>query len=191
MLSEFAVFIDRDGTINVDVDFLSSPSQLQLIPRSAEAIRELNDLGIAVVVITNQSGIARGLYTEDDLRRVHEAMDSELKKFGATVLEYFYCPHHPEEGLPPYRIECECRKPKPGMLNQAKEKYGFNLTRSFVVGDKCIDVQTGKAVGAVAIQVATGYGEKEKQLCGNIRDYFASDLYDAVQFIKQQLTSRQ
>lgn len=191
MLSEFAVFIDRDGTINVDVDFLSSPSQLQLIPRSAEAIRELNDLGIAVVVITNQSGIARGLYTEDDLRRVHEAMDSELKKFGATVLEYFYCPHHPEEGLPPYRIECECRKPKPGMLNQAKQKYGFSLTRSFVVGDKCIDVQTGKAVGAVAIQVATGYGEKEKLLCGNIRDYFASDLYDAVQFIKQQLTSRQ
>lgn len=191
MLSEFAVFIDRDGTINVDVDFLSSPSQLQLIPRSAEAIRELNDLGIAVVVITNQSGIARGLYTEDDLRRVHEAMDSELKKFGATVLEYLYCPHHPEEGLPPYRIECECRKPKPGMLKQAKQKYGFSLTRSFVVGDKCIDVQTGKAVGAVAIQVATGYGEREKQLCGNERDYYASDLYDAVQFIKQQLTSRQ
>ncbi|MEW6060686.1 MAG: D-glycero-beta-D-manno-heptose 1,7-bisphosphate 7-phosphatase [Bacteroidota bacterium] len=191
MLSEFAVFIDRDGTINVDVDFLSSPSQLQLIPRSAEAIRELNDLGIAVVVITNQSGIARGLYTEDDLQKVHEAMNSELKKVGATVLDYFFCPHHPEEGLPPYRVECDCRKPKPGMLNQAKNKYGFNLRRSFVVGDKCIDVQTGKAVGAVAIQVATGYGEKEKQLCKNERDYFASDLYDAVQFIKQQLTPRQ
>lgn len=191
MLSEFAVFIDRDGTINVDVDFLSSPSQLQLIPRSAEAIRELNDLGIAVVVITNQSGIARGLYTEDDLQKVHEAMNSELKKVGATVLDYFFCPHHPEEGLPPYRVECDCRKPKPGMLNQAKNKYGFNLRRSFVVGDKCIDVQTGKAVGAVAIQVATGYGEKEKQLCENERDYFASDLYDAVQFIKQQLTPRQ
>lgn len=187
MQSAFAVFVDRDGTINVDVDFLSSPSQLQLIPRSADAIRMLNELGIPVVVITNQSGIARGLYSENDLRIVHNAMDEELKKFDASVLDYFYCPHHPDEGLPQYRMDCDCRKPKPGMLHQAREKYGFDLSRSFVVGDKCIDVQTGNAVGAVTIQVATGYGEGEKELCANKRDYFAVDLYDAVQFIKKKI----
>lgn len=191
MLSDFAVFVDRDGTINVDVDFLSSPGQIHMIPRSADAIRELNELNIPVVVITNQSGIARGLYSENDLHVVHRAMDGILKKAGASVLDYFYCPHHPDEGIPQYRIECECRKPKPGMLNQAKQKYGFDLSRSFVVGDKCIDVQTGKAVGAVSIQVSTGYGEKEKELCGNERDYYASDLYDAVQFIKTKLKNRQ
>lgn len=187
----YAVFVDRDGTINVDVDFLSSPSQIQLIPRSADAIRELNALEIPVVVITNQSGIARGLYTEDDLRKVHRAMDDELKKTGASVLEYLYCPHHPEGTLPQYRIECECRKPKAGMLNRAKEKYGFDLARSFVVGDKSIDVQTGKAVGAVSIQVATGYGLKEKELGAGERDFYATDLYDAVQFIKKKLQSTQ
>ena len=189
--SEFAVFVDRDGTINVDVDFLSSPSQLQLIPSSAEAIRMLNDLGIPVVVITNQSGIARGLYSENDLRIVHNAMNVELKKFNASVLDYFYCPHHPDDGLPKYRIDCECRKPKPGMLHQAKAKYGFDLGRSFVVGDKCIDVQTGKAVGATAIQVSTGYGMKEKEQCDSLRDYYATDLFDAVQFITKKLELNQ
>jgi D-glycero-D-manno-heptose 1,7-bisphosphate phosphatase len=185
--NDFAVFVDRDGTINVDVDFLSSPSQLQLIPRSAEAIKELNDLGIPVVVITNQSGIARGLYSENDLHRVHDAMDEMLKKYGATILAYYYCPHHPSEGIAPYVTECECRKPKSGMLQEAKNTFGFDLRRSFVVGDKFIDVQAGKSVGAVAIQVSTGYGKKEKALCADIRDYYAVDLFDAVQFIKSKL----
>lgn len=191
MLSEFAVFVDRDGTINVDVDFLSSPSQLQLIPRSADAIRILNDLGVPVVVITNQSGIARGLYSENDLRVVHDAMDAALREFNASVLDYFYCPHHPVDGLPAYRIDCECRKPKPGMLNQARAKYGFDLARSYVVGDKCVDVQAGKAVGATAIQVSTGYGTKEKEMCDTLRDYYATDLFDAVQFIKKKLEQNQ
>ena len=155
---DFAVFVDRDGTINVDVDFLSSPSQLQLIPRSADAIRELNDLDIPVVVITNQSGIARGLFTEKELHAVHEAMDAELLRHKAKVLAYFYCPHHPNGNNSQYAVDCECRKPKPGMLTEAKRNYGFDLTRSYVIGDKCIDIQTGKSVGAVSIQVATGYG---------------------------------
>ncbi len=185
--NDFAVFVDRDGTINVDVDFLSSAGQLQLIPRSAEAIKELNDLGIPVVVITNQSGIARGLYSEDDLHRVHSAMDVMLKKHGATVLAYYYCPHHPTDGIAPYLKDCECRKPKPGMLLRAKKKFGFNLKRSFIVGDKLVDVQAGKSVGAVAIQVSTGYGVKEKNLTADIRDYYAVDLFDAVQFIKSKL----
>lgn len=185
--TDFAVFIDRDGTINVDVDFLSSPDQLQLIPRSAQAIHELNTLHIPVVVITNQSGIARGIFSEKDLEKVHKAMDTMLQEHNAKVLHYYYCPHHPKEGLAPYIQDCECRKPKPGMLFNAQKTYNFNLERSFVIGDKCIDVKTGKAVGAMAIQVATGYGVVEKELCNNIRDYYAADLYDAVQFIKTRL----
>ncbi len=184
---DFAVFVDRDGTINVDVDFLSSPSQLQLIPRSAKAIKELNDLGVPVVVITNQSGIARGLYSEDELHRVHSAMDEMLKQYGATITAYYYCPHHPTDGIAPYLKDCECRKPKPGMMLRAKKKFGFDLKRSFIVGDKCIDIQAGKSVGAVAIQVSTGYGVEEKDLCADIRDYYAVDLFDAVQFIKLKL----
>jgi len=185
--NDFAVFIDRDGTINVDVDFLSSPDQLQLIPRSAEAIKVLNDLGIPVIVITNQSGIARGLYSEADLHRVHSAMDEMLKHYGATISAYYFCPHHPTDGIAPYVKDCDCRKPKPGMLLRAKKKFGFDLRRSFIVGDKCVDVQAGKSVGAVAIQVSTGYGIEEKGLCADIRDYYAVDLFDAVQFIKSKL----
>lgn len=190
MQADFAVFVDRDGTINVDVDFLSTPSQLQLIPRSAEAIRDLNRLGIPVIVITNQSGIARGLFSESDLKRVHAAMDIELKRYGASVLDYFYCPHHPIDGVGKYRIECDCRKPRAGMLLEAQRKYGLDLSRSFVVGDKCIDVQTGRTVGATSIQVSTGYGAAEKELCAAERDFFALDLFDAVQFIKKTLSER-
>jgi D-glycero-D-manno-heptose 1,7-bisphosphate phosphatase len=187
VLKDFAVFVDRDGTINIDVDFLSSPDQLTLIPRSAEAIRELNDLDIPVIVITNQSGIARGLYSENDLQIVHKAMDAMLNEYGAKITEYYYCPHHPNEGIAPYIQDCECRKPKPGMLLQAQQKYGFDLSHSFIIGDKAIDVQTGNAVNASAIQVSTGYGESEKHLCADKRDYYGKDLYDAVQFIKQKL----
>ncbi|MDD8017283.1 MAG: HAD family hydrolase [Bacteroidota bacterium] len=190
MQKDFAVFVDRDGTINVDVDFLSSPNQLQLIPRSADAIRELNDLHIPVIVITNQSGIARGLYSEEDLGVVHQALAGMLHKVGASILAYYYCPHHPKEGVKPYIQDCECRKPKPGMLHSAQKKYGFKLERSFVVGDKCIDMQTARAVGATAIQVATGYGTGEKDLCVSDRDYFATDLYDAVQIIKRKIAER-
>ncbi|MBW7888450.1 MAG: HAD family hydrolase [Bacteroidetes bacterium] len=183
MLRNFAVFVDRDGTINVDVDFLSAPEQIQLLPRSAEAIHILNSLEIPVIVITNQSGIARGIFSENELHNIHLAFSAELKKHHAHVLEYFYCPHHPSEGIAGYIKDCECRKPKPGMLLAAKKKYGFNLERSFVIGDKCIDVQAGKAVGATTIQVATGYGTKEKDSCLKTRDYYAEDLYNAVDFI--------
>jgi D-glycero-D-manno-heptose 1,7-bisphosphate phosphatase len=190
-VKEFAVFVDRDGTINIDVDFLSSPDQITLIPRSAEAIRELNDAGIPVVVMTNQSGIARGLYSEEDLHAIHRAMDGLLGAAGASVLEYFYCPHHPTDGVAPYVQDCDCRKPKPGMLLQAERKYGFDLGRSFVVGDKCVDVMAGRSVGATSIQVATGYGARERTACTAQRDHFCDDLYDAVQYIKQRLVERE
>lgn len=186
-MKDFAVFVDRDGTINVDVDFLSSPGQLKLIPRSADAIRELNELGIPVIVITNQSGIARGLYSEQDLAVVHKAMDALLKEHGAVIQRYYYCPHHPTDGIAPYVTDCECRKPKPGMLKQAQREFGFDLKRSFVIGDKKIDMEAGRSVGAVSVQVSTGYGVQEKGSAAEFRDHYAADLYDAVQIIKSTL----
>lgn len=190
MRNDCAVFIDRDGTINVDVDFLSRPDQLQLIPRSAEAVRALNDLGIPVVVITNQSGIARGLFTEQDLALVHAELDRRLAEHGASVLAYQYCPHHPRDGVGAYRTECRCRKPGTGMLDDAAATYGFDLRRSFVVGDKAIDVEAGRAAGAFSVQVATGYGEREKESGARFRDHFAPDLFAAVRHIITILSER-
>ncbi|NUN70000.1 MAG: HAD family hydrolase [Bacteroidetes bacterium] len=181
---DFAVFVDRDGTINVDVDFLSSPGQLQLIPRSADAIRELNELGIPVIVVTNQSGIARGLYSEADLAAVHAALDAMLKTAGASVQRYYYCPHHPSEGIAPYVTACRCRKPSPGMLLDAQREFGFDLTRSFMVGDKRIDMEAGRAAGTTTVQVGTGYGEREREAAAGLRDQYTADLYGAVQYIK-------
>lgn len=184
---DFAVFIDRDGTINVDIDFLISPSQIQLIPRSAEAIRDLNDLHVPVIVITNQSGVARGLLSEDDLHSIHRRMDEMLNPFGATIQDYYHCPHHPTEGIDRYKKECDCRKPKPGMLTDAQKKYGLDLKHSYVIGDKSVDMKAGKSVGATTIQVATGYGTDEKDQGAGFRDHYAADLYDAVQIIKSTL----
>ncbi len=180
---DFAVFLDRDGTINVDIDFLTSPHQLQLIPRSAEAIRALNDLNIPVLVVTNQSGIARGLLTEEDLHAIHRRMDEMLNEHGASIDQYLYCPHHPDGIVEQYKKECECRKPNPGMLLDAEKRFGYNLKKSFVVGDKWRDVKTGKEVGSTTIQVSTGYGTEEKELATAVRDHFAADLFDAVQII--------
>ena len=191
MRRDFAVFVDRDGTINLEIDFLSSPTQLELIPRSAEAIHILNAMNIPVFVITNQSGIARGYLTVDDLINIHNAMTDMLSLQHATITEYFYCPHHPSEGISAYVKDCDCRKPNPGMLLEASRRYGIDLKKSFVVGDKCIDMQTAKNVGATAIQVSTGYGSKEKDYCEHQRDHFSENLYDAVQTIRNLIQERE
>jgi D-glycero-D-manno-heptose 1,7-bisphosphate phosphatase len=185
-----AVFLDRDGTINVDVDYLSSPGDLAFIPRSIDAIRALNESGIRVFVITNQSGIARGYLAESDMHAVHEAMRSRLKEHGAWIDDFFFCPHHPTAAIETYRKNCTCRKPAPGMLLEAAVKHGINLQASFVIGDKAIDVQTGRAVGATCIQVATGYGSVEKDAGAQWRDYFTNDLYEAVHIVQSIILQR-
>lgn len=185
-----AVFLDRDGTINVDVDYLSSPDDLAFIPRSIDAIGLLNRAGIGVFVITNQSGIARGLLTEADMQAVHAAMRAQLKEHGAWIDDFFFCPHHPSARLDEYRKDCQCRKPAPGMLHEAAAKHGIDLGASFVIGDKAIDVQTGRAVGATCIQVATGYGRAEKDAGAPWRDHFADDLYEAVHIVQSIIHQR-
>lgn len=191
-MNDIGIFLDRDGTINEELEFISSPDEVKLIPRSAEAIREANKMGLKVFVITNQSGIARGFIKEDQLTAVHNTLVELLNKEGAHLDAIYFCPHHPEYGEPPYRMECECRKPNSGMLRQAEKEFGINLKKSFVVGDRIIDVQTAHAVGAVGILVKTGYGkfQIEEIQKSNIKiDYIAEDLYDAIQFIKNKIKS--
>jgi D-glycero-D-manno-heptose 1,7-bisphosphate phosphatase len=178
--------LDRDGTINEDVDFVSSPSQLVLIPGSAEAIRRLNAMGFFTVVISNQSGVARGLFTEADLVPIHDRLRELLAREGASIDRIYYCPHHPTEGRPPYLTVCRCRKPAPGMLEDAARDLGIDLAGSFVVGDKLSDVEAGINAGATGILVRTGYGSQIAP--GKVPRYVADNLAGAVDLITHTLT---
>ncbi|HWP81876.1 MAG TPA: HAD family hydrolase [Bacteroidota bacterium] len=186
------IFFDRDGTLNTEVDYLSRPEELTLLPGAARSIREANEAGVKVFVITNQSGIARGFFSEADLGGIHERLKRLLALEGAHIDKIYYCPHHPTFGIPPYRVDCTCRKPNTGMVEQAAREFNINLLNSFVVGDRCIDVQTGERAGCGTILVRTGYGATEASECGKISrvDHIAEDVYDAWRYIKRQLRIR-
>ena len=155
-----AVFLDRDGTMIHDIGYLSRIDQVRWFGSTVDAIRLLNRAGFLVSVTTNQSGIGRGRYTEDDLRDIHAHMHAYLEAAGARVDGWFYCPHHPEAEVPEYRAVCECRKPRPGMIHQAAARFPIDLARSFVIGDKLLDVGLAAEVGARGILVRTGHGEE-------------------------------
>jgi D-glycero-D-manno-heptose 1,7-bisphosphate phosphatase len=155
-----AVFLDRDGTVNVEVHYLAQPEQLELLPTVAETISKLNSLGIAVVVITNQAGVARGYFPEHRLEAVHQRLREMLGERDANVDGIYYCPHHPTAGLGAYRTVCNCRKPMPGMLNKAAQDLGLDLTRSLMIGDRDTDLQAGAKAGCLTALVRTGYGEE-------------------------------
>jgi D-glycero-D-manno-heptose 1,7-bisphosphate phosphatase len=180
-----AVFLDRDGTIIREVEYLRSPNQLRLLPRAAAAIKRLNDAGFAVVVTTNQSGIARGILTEADLALTNDLLRQRLARQGARLDAIYFCPHHPEVGPPEYRQNCQCRKPGPGMLLCAAKDLGLELGRSFSVGDSERDLLAGRAAGCRTILVRTGYGRRTEAESGSQlpADYAADDLMGAVDWI--------
>ena len=158
-----AVFLDRDGTINVEKDYLYRIEELEFIDGSVEAIRLLNEAGFLVVVVSNQSGVARGYYTENDVELLHRHIDSELEKSGAHVDAWMFCPHHPDvvgNDSPP----CDCRKPLPGMLKGAARRHQITLETSVMIGDKLADVGAGIAAGCITILVRTGYGVDHEHL---------------------------
>jgi D-glycero-D-manno-heptose 1,7-bisphosphate phosphatase len=189
-MGNIAVFLDRDGTVNEEVDFLTSPRDLRLIPRSAEAIRRANDLDLRVIIVTNQSGVARGLFTEAELLEVHRILAGRLADEGARVDGIYYCPHHPSEGTGAYLKECDCRKPNTGMIERAAREFRIDPARSYVIGDRTVDVGMAKNAGARAILVLTGYGRAELKFCerdGIQLDYVADDLYDAMEFVARDL----
>lgn len=153
-----AVFLDRDGTINVEVQYLNKVEEFQFIPGVPYALKRLKDAGLLLVVVTNQSGIGRGIYDEAALQRVHDHMQRELAAFGVEIDACYFCPHHPEHAAGEYLQDCSCRKPLPGMLRQAAETLDIDLASSYMVGDKLIDVEVGINAGCTPIMVLTGYG---------------------------------
>jgi len=155
-----AVFIDRDGTLNEDIGYVSAPDELAIYPWAAEAVRMINESGLLTIVITNQSGIARGMYSEATLGSIHSRMIEELASKGARIDAVYYCPHHPDVGDARYRTACECRKPRTGMLDRAAREHDVDLAQSFVIGDKASDMKLAENVGARAALVLTGYGRE-------------------------------
>jgi len=152
-----AVFLDRDGTMIHDVGYLSRPEDVTWYPWAIDAIRLLNRAGFVVVVVTNQSAIGRGIIDLPFLQTVHDAFDRHLARSGARVDRYYYCPHHPDARLPEYRMVCRCRKPGPGMIEQATRDLGLDPARSFMVGDRLIDVACGHAAGVRSLLVRSGH----------------------------------
>ena len=181
-----AVFLDRDGTINEEVGYLGKLEQLKLYPRSAAAIRMLNRRGIPVIVVTNQSGVARGYFGEGFVQALHDCLQMQLSTEAAHIDAFYYCPHHPVEGLDPYRGVCACRKPEAGMLLQASRELCIDLSRSYMVGDVMKDVLTGKKAGTKGILVLTGHGANE-QIREVSPDYLAIDLMAAVEWIIEDM----
>jgi D-glycero-D-manno-heptose 1,7-bisphosphate phosphatase len=155
-----AVFLDRDGTVNEEVHYLSQPEQLVLLPTVAETIALLNQQAIAVVVVTNQAGVARGYFPEQRLEAIHQQLQILLGERRARLDGIYYCPHHPSAGLGQYKTYCDCRKPMPGMLTRAAQELGLDLTQSLMVGDRESDLQAGAAAGSLTALVRTGYGQE-------------------------------
>ncbi len=154
-----AVFLDRDGTINVEKEYLFRPEDFEFTPGAVEAIKILNHAGYLVIVVTNQSGVARGYYKESDVLHLHKYIDNLLNARGARVDSWYYCPHHPN-GIDPYNEICNCRKPMPGMLLQAAAEHSIQLSKSWMVGDKIADIEAGMAAGCRPLLVLTGYGSE-------------------------------
>jgi len=172
-----AVFLDRDGTMAADVLYCNCPEDFELFPTTAKAIKLLSEHSYKIIVVTNQSGIARGYFTEETLGRIHQKMLSQLSEEGTQIDGIYYCPHHPDDN-------CECRKPKPKMVLQAADEHDIDLKRSFVVGDKPQDIQLGRNVGSRTILIPSPPGENEPEPCSP--DYTAADLYQAALWIIEQ-----
>ncbi len=185
-----AVFLDRDGTINEEVGYVNHLDRFYLLPRVGEAIHLLNRHRFKVVVVTNQSGVARGYFPESLIHQVHQKMMDHLKNQGAYLDGIYYCPHHPDVGEPPYRQQCHCRKPETGLIERAVQDLAIDCSKSYVIGDRGADVEFGRRIGSKSILVLTGYGKGEwEYFKGHWKsqpDFVAEDLYEAVQWILQQ-----
>lgn len=176
-----AIFIDRDGTLNEEVGYIRELGEFRLYDHATEAVRLINQSEWLAIIITNQSGIARGLFTEKFLAEVHKQMVTELEHTGARVDAIYYCPHHPD---PPFRLDCDCRKPKPGLLERAAAEFQLTLSDCVVIGDRFRDVETAQAVGARGVLVLTGYGRGELETPSTVQpDHIAANLLEAVQWV--------
>jgi len=180
-----AIFLDRDGTLIEEVGYLDRPERVELFPWSIDAIRAFNRAGWRVVIVTNQSGVARGFLTIDVVEQVHRHLDDLLHEGGAVIDAYYYCPHHPDGKVPELTRKCDCRKPGLGLIDRAVQEFGIDPKQSFAVGDRWLDVEFGHAMGGRGILVRTGYGAREEQLpqAGVVADAIVNNLIEAAAWI--------
>lgn len=182
-----AVFLDRDGTINEEVDYLKSPDELRVFPYAVEALQILKKEGFQNIIITNQSGVARGFFTEEDLKLIHEKLLSITNKDTKLIDGIYYSPFHSEGTVEKYKVESDLRKPRIGMILKAREEHSIDLNSSFFIGDTFTDMKTAQNAGLKKILVLTGYGAEELQKCLDADlqiDFIAKDLLDATNHIK-------
>ena len=182
-----AVFIDRDGTISEEVGYVNHPSRFRLFPYAASAIKLLNDQGWLAIVITNQAGVARGYFSESMIATVHDNLMRELRDQDARVDAIYYCAHHPTVGEPPYRLECDCRKPKPGLITRAARDQDIAIEQSWMIGDRYGDIELARNAGVRSAFVLSGYGrgewENQSSLWKHQPDLVAENLLEAVESI--------
>ncbi len=185
------VFLDRDGTINEEVEYLHRPSDVVILPGVTAALKRLKEQGFHLVVVTNQAGVARGYYSESDVDQLHEYMNRLLAEDGAEIDRFFYCPHHPVHGIGAYKQSCHCRKPDIGMFEMAEKYFHVDKSHSYMVGDKLLDTEAGHNFGVSSVLVGTGYGkelynsltEEEKK---EAFDAYAKDMTAAAEWILQK-----
>lgn len=179
-----AVFVDRDGTLAEEMGYLNHVSRLRMFPFAGESVRRLNEANIPVVVVTNQSGVARGYFPESLVVEIHALMERQLAAGGAQLTGIYYCPHSAVD-------DCDCRKPKAGLVERAAREHNLDVSRSYVIGDRYVDVELARSVSARSVMVRTGYGEGELQWHSarwpSQPDHLAADLRDAVDWILRQL----
>lgn len=179
-----AVFIDRDGTISEEVGYINHVSRFRLFPYSAAALKHLHDHGYLAIVITNQAGVARGYFSEKMVLDIHKQMMKELETGGSRLDAVYYCAHHPTVGEPPYQLDCDCRKPKPGLLLRAARDYDIDLAKSWMVGDRYSDIELAANAGVKSVLVLSGYGrgewEHQRDNWSTQPDLVAEDLLAAV-----------
>jgi D-glycero-D-manno-heptose 1,7-bisphosphate phosphatase len=188
---EVAAFLDRDGTIIEEVGYLDRPERIELFPWTIDAIRTLNRAGIRVVMISNQSGVARGFFDEATVDTIHRRLAAMLQTGGAVIDAYYYCPHHPHGTVPAYTCACECRKPAAGLVERAVRELGVDPRRSFTVGDRWLDIGLARTVGARGVLVRTGYGRlEEARPAADVRaDAVVNNLIEAVGWMLRRVTT--
>lgn len=185
------VFLDRDGTINEEVNYLYRPEDFRFLPGVPEALKLLSDAGYRLVVVTNQAGVARGYYSEADVVKLHGYVNELLAPYGTRIDAFYYCPHHPVHGIGRYKTVCTCRKPEIGLFLKAESDFQVDKAASYMIGDKLLDVEAGKRYGVTSVLVGTGYGREcrlEAEQGGNkpVYDHYADTLPEAARWILQR-----
>lgn len=178
-----AVFLDRDGTLNKEIGFAKKKEDYERLPGVVEGLKILMKLGFKLIVVTSQSGVARGFYTEKEVHEFHDHLTKDLEKEGVKIDAFYFCPHHATQGIGKYKVECDCRKPKTGMIDKAVKDFEIDTKKSYMIGDKDADIMMGKAAGCTSIFVKTG---TNKNLQGIAPDYTAENLHDAAKWIKKK-----